>query len=306
MEISTLRFLPAALVRAKAIARQKDAPGLAVLDRSGRIALDAILSFVQSDRPGSAVWPTRKTLTVDAGVYSERTIYRGLSALEKCGLIERTQRRVKGGRFTSGLICLTLQAIRILQLDAPIDRPQPTAKSSRVCIEPPKTRNSLQKEPGAKPSLEARRLRLPEDLVHLTKRGVTPKGVSALMRLSKANGHRLQDVVGACGKYLDRLKPSEVYPYLRHCVTEKRDYHAMMNQAAQENHTKAATESARRWVEHLLGRFDGAQLWDTRTQQPVGIVRASDRAVEGEGGYLPINLRLGVALTEGKFAIRAA
>ena len=302
MDVLVPRYLPAAIVRAQTFVQQKGS--LEDLDRSGKISLLTILSYVQADRPGHGVWPSRESLAERAGVYSERTIYRGLATLERAGYIERTRRRVRGGRFTSGLIKLTQRAVNLLHLDLPVEHAPPTANLSRVCIEPTKDRNSLQKEPVA--SIEARRLRLPEDLVHLTHKGVTPKGVSALMRLAKTKGQRLQDVVTVSSKYLDRLKPGEAYPYLQACLAQDRDYTGLAKKARQERAKESITESAKRWVEHLLGRFDGAELWNTRTGDRIGVVRARDCVVEGEGRYLPINGRMGAALAEGVLSLKVS
>ena len=85
------------------------------------------------------------------------------------------------------------------------------------------------------------------------------------MRLAKSKGQRLQDVISVSRKYLDRLGPGEAYPYLQACLAQNRDYAGLAKKVVQEQAEKSVAESAKRWVEHLLGRFDGAELWNTRT-----------------------------------------
>jgi hypothetical protein len=290
---------------------------------TARRTLEAIVAFVNLAKPEGATWPTKETLADTVGMVTARTIYRGLADLEDQGYILRKRRRMRGGRFISGEIRLTQKAIVMLMLNQPlpftkdaksVNHTQPCDISADVCNERGIGNNPLREEParGGPVSMATtvdRQTRLPKDLLPLVELGINPKGVSALMRQAKAKGHRLQHVVAAVFPYLASAQANArggAFAYLTTCINAERDYERAGKEAVEKRTASAAREAAQRWVTNLVGggRFDGAAIRFAKNGQLLGVVQSRDGVVVGEGGVVPINMRLGLAITEGTLVIR--
>lgn len=115
------RFLPAALVRARAAAM--DPLNCLDLDRTARMSMYGILAFYDRHKPLDAVFAKRETLLAEAMLGSLPTLFRGLATLEKQGYITREQgrrlSRAEYGQYSISRIWLTRKALVMLGLPVP-------------------------------------------------------------------------------------------------------------------------------------------------------------------------------------------
>lgn len=115
------RFLPAALVRARAAAM--DPHNCLDLDRTARMSLYGILAFYDRSKPLDAVFARRETLLAEAMLGSLPTLFRGLATLQKQGYIRREQgrrlSRAEYGQYSISRIWLTRKALVMLGLPVP-------------------------------------------------------------------------------------------------------------------------------------------------------------------------------------------
>lgn len=116
-----VRFLPAALVRARAAAL--DPYNCLDLDRTARMSLYGILAFYDRNKPLDAVFARRETLLAEAMLGSLPTLFRGLATLEGKGYITREQgrrlSRAEYGQYSISRIWLTRKALVMLGLPVP-------------------------------------------------------------------------------------------------------------------------------------------------------------------------------------------
>lgn len=116
-----VRFLPAALVRARAAAL--DPYNCLDLDRTARMSMYGILAFYDRHKPLDAVFARRETLLAETMLGSLPTLFRGLATLEKQGYITREQgrrlSRAEYGQYAISRIWLTRKALVMLGLPVP-------------------------------------------------------------------------------------------------------------------------------------------------------------------------------------------
>lgn len=116
-----VRFLPAALVRARAAAL--DPHNCLDLDRTARMSLFGILAFYDRNKPLDAVFARRETLLSESMLGSLPTLFRGLATLEGKGYIMRKQGRrmstAEYGQYSISRIWLTRKALVLIGLPVP-------------------------------------------------------------------------------------------------------------------------------------------------------------------------------------------
>lgn len=124
------RFLPAPLIRARAIAL--DRLHCIDLSRCARQALYGVLAFFNTKKPEEPVFAFRDTLLTESILGSRSALFRGLKELEAQGYIRREQCRLWGarcyGQYGRSHIYLLDKALVMLGLGAGVvvqaDRPE--------------------------------------------------------------------------------------------------------------------------------------------------------------------------------------
>ena len=131
------RFLPAPLIRARAIAL--DRLHCIDLSRCARQALYGVLAFFNTKKPKEPVFAFRDTLLAESILGSRSALFRGLQELEAQGYIRREQCRLWGARcygqygrshiylLDKALVMLGLRACPAVQADSAAKAPSTEA-----------------------------------------------------------------------------------------------------------------------------------------------------------------------------------
>jgi hypothetical protein len=131
------RFLPAPLIRARAIAL--DRLHCIDLSRCARQALYGVLAFFNTKKPEDPVFAFRDTLQAESILGSRSALFRGLQELEAQGYIRREQCRLWGARcygqygrshiylLDKALVMLGLRACPAVQADSAAKAPSTEA-----------------------------------------------------------------------------------------------------------------------------------------------------------------------------------
>jgi DNA-binding transcriptional ArsR family regulator len=226
----------------RAIARASNPEFCPALAPANRVAFLTLLRRV-SVRVGDCFWVKRANFAKLLNI-SEATVYRTLSTLEQSKLIERkAQKRDSEGGYTVGEIVLTNYCTELLglkgeQAESIYKRQAKNLAVSHGCetyIDNQVKEQSLQKQPGGFSSKTSESEKtsgtqtsrpgsIPEDLAKLQALGLNPPAVFALMRITSRRKQRLADVVAVVGAAIDKLKPREVFAYLKAVIAKNNDF----------------------------------------------------------------------------------
>lgn len=297
--VACARFLPAPLIAARAAAFDR----LNCLDLSltARRVLYGCLTFLSIRNPRKAIFPRRDTLRAESLLQSEPTLYRGLKQLEEKGYITRGQdRNARTGKFHLSPIALTDKALALLGLDRVIHKSPPIKmRDGHIEKELTKDEQSLQKT--AVPEID-RKTGLPAELLPLLEQGVTKGAVCWLMKLARANGKRLGDVVAAVWRKVGVLRSRELVAYLAAMIGKDLDFRWL----ARANAADAEADAVARCLASLDARYDGYAVIG-KGGEVVGIFEASrsgEHVIRTNGGGIPVNLRFAQAVQDGRVLLR--
>lgn len=217
----------------------------------------------------------------------ERTVTNWLNALERAGLILKTQGRRDWGHFHCAELQLTPYAVTMFGLDEPIvKKPRaaatqtsaPTGKEissgymeTGFCIQSPKERHPLepklstgQDAGGAstksnlKPGDTVDQRRIPQDCWPLLDVGISVFGVYRLMKEARKAGKRLSDVVMARTEAISTAK--NAFAMIQHLIKQPLDYAWIVKHQQDDAKRKtqasfkeaAKQESKKRWSDQWL------------------------------------------------------
>ncbi|MGF6292713.1 helix-turn-helix transcriptional regulator [Paraburkholderia youngii] len=227
-----------------------------------RRILACLIRFgVDQRNPSKNIYIKKSTIAKHLDI-NEATVYRGLSVLERAGIIERDdQGRVGRALKVIGHIRLTAFALKRLSLDAryPGQSAAQMARGSdaqarETDLAPVQDVNnkpkqsSLKNHPGAGSFCKIDGKTVPADLAWLhTKNGLRLSGLFALMAAAKKVGSRLSDVVAHCGNSLAALRDRELFAYVKSLLTLPIDYQAVTR--AKQAEREVADEKLRQKAE---------------------------------------------------------
>lgn len=236
-------FLPARIM--KAIALAYESRFFNELSITTRQVLAALIRFSLNDKNmHQLAYVKKETLARHVGV-SEATVYRALSTLEGQGLIEREKQlrtrmklqNIGRIRFTSKL----LGALGFLQRSMGLGSAQ-APDDGAVAGEASRTsfgvaKNSFKSmtyagSPAEKNQADRKHAyktidgkAVPSDLVWLAERNALPvTAIFKLMKVARAAGKRLSDVVAVTKHALQKLQGKELYAYLNSLLSKDVDF----------------------------------------------------------------------------------
>lgn len=176
------------------------------LPRCLRATFAELARFVPQDDPFATIFSYKERIAKRLGA-AESTVYRHLGALEHAGLIERLEqeRKSRNGRFAVARLRLTRKGAVLLGLAVDNSAsPSPVLQAGHTLTEPTLSRNQPPVGPG----------KIPEDLTILASKGVSRRGIFALMGKATKHGKRLSDIVAAKGEALRARQGGRLFAYL--------------------------------------------------------------------------------------------
>jgi DNA-binding transcriptional ArsR family regulator len=258
----------------RAIARLCDPSVLSDLPALAKIAFAALLRRVSARNPREPFFAKRENVARLLGI-SQPTVYRTLSILENAGLIIRGEQSNEVGGFRVATVRLTDSAVMLLGLDR--DKNADTLykknlRRSRVidAISNQEKQQSLLKKQSTSEACatngNAKKLstidqqkehKSPSDLDLLKALKLTQVQVYYLMKLAKAKGIRLGDVIAVLTSRLKQLNGGAraVIAYLKTCMAKEYDWaFAVKEQQRISEESKLHTdleEQRRESINHL-------------------------------------------------------
>ncbi|WP_340526943.1 winged helix-turn-helix domain-containing protein [Cupriavidus necator] len=236
-----------------------------------------LIRFALNQKDPTSLAFIKKATIAQHLAISEATVYRALGALEDAGLIERErQQRTRTQLEVVGRIGFTAKLLQCIGIAGrEFGHPEPrtgsdVSRSSASCLAPvsginnPK-QSSTKKHPGPRAFVQIDDRAVPIDLATLVRdRELKASALFLLMRLARAAGHRLSDVVSAAGHALGALRGRELFAYLKSLLEKPIDYgHLVRTRKAQENEEQAAEARAARerlLVSQLVERYRGRRI----------------------------------------------
>ncbi|MFC7516066.1 hypothetical protein ACFQUU_13710 [Herbaspirillum sp. GCM10030257] len=288
------------------------------LKKGGRRALHAILAFYNL-KTKAAIFPYREALAHEASV-SVQTIQRDLAELEAREYIIRQPQKHKSaaagpnaGRFWIAPIVLTQKALVLLGLQEVIHRPPSLKMRDGIYSDIEHTKEVQSSSKNSIPSRSRSdklpkqsddvdpATRLPKDLVHLLERGVSKSGIFLLMKIARAHGKRLSDIVTYRMPRIDTLalQGRALFSYLRDLTVANIDFAHLAQQARVQQDDDEKLSEAKALQQRLHRHCDGYEVCNENGV--IGIFRASVNIeecgrIEMEGGSRPLNIRTALAL----------
>jgi len=280
--------LPEPILRAIALVYESD--GLRTLHITNRQVLAALVRFALNQKDPSALAFIKKaTIAQHLGI-SEATVYRALGALEDAGLIERErQQRTRAQlevvgriRFSAKLLRCIGIASRQLQstvhVSACADESGASTRLAPVSDVNKTMQSSTKKHPGPGSFLLIDGRAVPMDLAPLVRdQALKLSALFLLMKLARAAGHRLSDVVSAAGRALKALRGRELFAYLKSLLEKPVDYgHVVRTRKLREDEERAAearVTQERQQIAELVARYR-----DKRVSGPDGLTYEVDSA----------------------------
>lgn len=311
--VAQARPLPAELI----IARAEVFNHLNLLDlnQTARRALFGILTFANLKNPQQDIWPARDLLRAESLLQSEATLYRGLKRLETAGYITRQQKHGWiDGKFMGSIIKLTEKAIVLLGLKKVIHKtPSSKVRGGFLYKEHSTEAQSLQKtvgepKPLQKPKFD-KKAGLPSDLVFLLDLGVIKSGVCKLMKLAKASGKFLSDVVTTVRHRIEEMRENEVYAYLLSMIGKPLDFAWIAKGKDAESAIGHEQKVLKSKLESLDTRYNGFEVVN-ENGNVIGIFEAASGGgtsyIRSERGSRPANLQFAKEVHEGIVYLRPA
>ena len=206
--------------------------------------LRIVLKIVQKinlSNPFTEIFASRQTLAEESGK-SLDSVHRAISWLEKANLIERERIARAGLRGSRSPLVPTLALLTALGLVDASGKAKAKSVGSKantrhapgrpVCTPCMAHRTDADaeavkavREPGAFTRIGS--VFLPNDLLWLCGRGLSPFAVLGLMKHARAASQRLSDVVQTAHKYLEHLKSNQLFAYIRSLLESGRDFSAI-------------------------------------------------------------------------------
>lgn len=227
------------------------------LSESHRRVLACLIRFgVNLNDPSRSIFIKKSSIALKIGV-NEATVYRGLSALETAGIIERDDQGRKG-RAIKAIATIRLTASALVRFGffaAPrqsTGAPQAEARHHGDLAPVQDVNNapkqsSSKKQPSQGPFCKIDGKTVPSDLVWLhAQNGLSLSGIFKLMANAKKAGTKLSHVVTHCAHSLNALSGRELFAYLSSVIVQPIDFeriaHAKREQAQAREEARAESE----------------------------------------------------------------
>lgn len=255
-----------------AVALVDDLPVFRSLPDSYCQVLRRLIKKVGKDDGQRSIFAKRQTLASETGK-SVETVYRALREFETKGWIEQREKRAREGLIGSDSeIVFTKTLCDLLALPyegkklPTRSRSSVSADRSNKAIVISSIQSSSKKHPSeiseqknskriaqsmADANPEVVRVdgkSVPKDLAWLVlQQGLSLSGLFALMKLARAHGKKLSDVVSCVSKHLEKLQGRGLFAYLNKLVLLERDFAwEVKERAAAANEQSQQAENKRR------------------------------------------------------------
>lgn len=179
---------------------------LSGLPRCLRSTFAEIARYVPQSSPFDTIFAHKEKIADRIGA-SSRTVFRHLVELKEAELIEvlPQERKSRNGRFSVARVRLTQKGAALLglavdNLSSPCDKVSP----GHTLSVPTTSKDQPPVGPGA----------IPADLTILAAKGVSKRGIFALMGKATKHGKRLADIVTAKGEALRERRGGRLFAYL--------------------------------------------------------------------------------------------
>lgn len=203
------------------------------LSEKHRRVLACLIRFgVNLNEPSRKIFIKKSSIASKVGV-NEATVYRGLSALEDAGLIERDDQGSKG-RATKAIATIRLTAAAITRFGfsaAPRNPGSVEKVDGRGDLAPVQDVNnapkqsSLKKQPTRGQFCKIGGKTVPADLAWLhVENELALSGIFKLMATATKAGTKLSNVVGHCRQSLLPLKGREMFAYIASLIAQPIDF----------------------------------------------------------------------------------
>lgn len=277
------KVLPRAI--ANAIVRVYEDKYFSNLHVSTKQVLSTLIRFgLNLENVSQFIFIKKSTIAEILGI-NEATVYRALSKLEEFKLIEReAQNRTYFNLKVIGKIRITKLALEVTGVAgylrelaerdakrgasvaavkkapnaAPNTSGEKHGRAGETTIAPTQDVNvltpyqSLQKQSGRGLFKNLQGKTVPVDLAGLVEnQGMSLFGLLQLMKLAKASGKRLSDVVQVCRAALDPLTGRELYAYLRTLIGKDCDYSHIAAQRAEDKRKAAEAAASKKLAEEV-------------------------------------------------------
>ena len=288
------------------------------LSESHRRVLACLIRFgVNLNDPSRSIFIKKSSIALKIGV-NEATVYRGLSALETAGIIERDDQGRKG-RAVKAIATIRLTASALVRFGffaAPRQSTgDPLAQSQQdgdlapvQDVNNAPKQSSLKKQPTREPFCKIDGKTVPSDLAWLhAQNGLSLSGIFKLMVNAKKAGTKLSHVVAHCAQSLTALSGRELFAYLSSVIAQPIDFeriaHAKREQALAREEARAESERLEAQLCRLSavrGRSFADPQGRTWTVEDTSFVVRAD----GKTGSVPFTLarEAVAAITDGQWA----